>query len=239
MNKVFIPLSIIISGLIIGGAIFLSGRSGNVNPEVVTNGEVELEIRPVTDQDHIKGNPDAEILIVEYSDFECPFCSGFHGTMNRIIEEYGDSGEVAWVYRHMPLDQIHKYARPASEASECVASLGGSNAFWSYSDILFAGHDEKVPASEFLSNERLKEAALSLGIDEEAYTSCVESRQFEDRVDIDYQDGVKLSKADPNFGTPYNILISKSGVQTPIRGNQPYANVKNIIDSILSGEESQ
>jgi protein-disulfide isomerase len=233
MNKVFIPLSIIISGAIIAGAIILSKNASNVAPEVVDNsGGEELSVRPISDQDHIRGNPDAEILIVEYSDFECPFCGGFHGTMNRIIEEYGDSGQVAWVYRHVPLDQIHADARPAAEASECVAELGGEDKFWEYADHLFANQDTA------LNKEGLLETAKSIGIDEGAFNTCVGERRYQDRVNADFEDGISISKVDPEFGTPYNILMSKSGIQIPIRGNQPYNVVKQAIDAVLSGEGS-
>lgn len=232
MNKVFIPLSIVISGAIIAGAIVLSNRADNVDPEVVDNsGGIEINIRPVTDQDHILGNPDAEIIIVEYSDYECPFCSGFHGTMNRIIDEYGDSGQVAWVYRHMPLDQIHPDARPASEASECVAELGGDEKFWEYSDLLFASQEEGF------SKDRLRQVATSIGIDEANYNTCVDERRHKDRVNADFEDGLNIARVDENFGTPYNILISKSGVQIPIRGNQPYSNIKQTIDAVLTGDQ--
>jgi protein-disulfide isomerase len=229
MNKVFIPVSIIVAGLIIAGAVVLTNNAENVNPDVVENERPELELNPITNDDHIRGNPDAEVLIVEYSDFECPFCGAFHGTMKRIMDEYGDSGQVAWVYRHMPLDRIHDRARPAAEASECVADLAGPERFWDFADEVFVDESK-------LSDEGMKEIALSYGIDEAAYDSCVSERKFQERVERDYQDGLNIAKVDPNFGTPYNILMSKNGVQIPIVGNQPYASVKNMIDAVLVGD---
>jgi protein-disulfide isomerase len=226
MNKLFIPLSIIIAGLIIGGAVVLTQNAGNVGTDVAQNENTEISIKPVTDDDHILGNPDADVIIVEYSDFECPFCSGFHGTMNRIMDEYGDSGQVAWVFRHMPLDRIHPEARPASEAAVCVSNIAGKEKFWDFADELFANQSD-------LSPERLKEVALSLGADEAAYDTCVNERQTQDRVEADYQDGLNIASIDPNFGTPYNILLSKGGAPIPIVGNQPYAQVKAAIDAAL------
>src|SRR5690606_768732 len=130
---------------------------------------IELAIAPVNSNDHIRGNPDAEIVIVEYSDYECPFCKGFHGTMNRIMEEYGTKGQVAWVYRHFPLTQIHKNAQPAAEASECVAQIGGNEKFWEYSDKIIAG------APESLSAENLLATAVEIGIGETEYKACLAS----------------------------------------------------------------
>ena len=228
MNKVFIPLSILVAGLIIAGAVVLTKNSDNTKPDVVQNENPEFELSPLTDDDHILGNPDAEILIVEYSDFECPFCAGFHGTMNRIMEEYGESGEVAWVYRHMPLDRIHTKARPAAEASECVTDLLGKEKFFEFADQIYANQEENLEAN------KMKEIAVSMGADATQYDSCVSERKFQERVERDYQDGLVIASVDPNFGTPYNILVHKDGQQIPIVGNQPYANIKTVIDSILN-----
>ena len=231
MNKVFIPISIVVSGLIIAGAIYLTTKQ-QVQAPTGDGENIELAIAPVDGTDHIIGNPDADIVIVEYSDYECPFCKGFHGTMNRIMEEYGSTGKVAWVYRHFPLTQIHKNAQGSAEASECVAKIGGNAKFWEFSNNIIA------ESPESLSTENLKTAAIAIGIDENEYSSCVASSYGKDEVAKDVKDGNEIAKVDKQFGTPYNILISKNGVQVPIRGNQPYANVKSMIDTIPSGNES-
>lgn len=95
------------------------------------------KMSPVTNEDHIKGSMDAPVMIVEYSDFDCPFCARFHGVMNTIVKKY--DGEVAWVYRHFPLEQLHPNAKAVSVASECVAKLGGNEAFWVFTDGYLAG----------------------------------------------------------------------------------------------------
>lgn len=231
MNKVFIPISIVVSGLIIAGAIFLTTK------EQAPTGQVaditELKIAPIDGTDHILGNPDADVVIVEYSDLECPYCKGFHETMKKIMDEYGPTGKVAWVYRHFPLVQIHPDAKPASEATECVAKLGGNDKFWEYINGLSAG------APESLSTANLLKAALEIGINEAEFKACLASDYPKQEVAKDIADGNAIAGVDKQFGTPYNILISKSGVQTPIRGNQPYANVKGAIDAILQGAEAQ
>ena len=94
-------------------------------------------MRPVSkDSDHIRGNPAAPVTLVEYSDFECPFCKRFHTTAKRLVDESG--GRVKWVYRHFPLDELHPVkARQEAVASECAAELGGNDAFWKFADRLY------------------------------------------------------------------------------------------------------
>lgn len=90
----------------------------------------------VNEDDHLRGNPEANIVIVEYSDYECPFCTRFHTDMKEILADY--EGEVAWVYRHFPLIQLHPNAIMVSNAAECAAEIGDNEAFWELSDILLA-----------------------------------------------------------------------------------------------------
>ncbi len=95
-------------------------------------GTKDITLDPVTEKDHIYGNPAADLLLVEYSDLECPFCKRFHETMTQVMKEYGDTGKVAWVYRHFPLDSIHSKARHEAEATECAGELGGKDKFFEY-----------------------------------------------------------------------------------------------------------
>jgi hypothetical protein len=90
------------------------------------------EVPAVTSEDHIIGNIDAPIVIIEYSDYECPYCKGFQATIKQITNE--SNGKVAWVYRHWP---IHQNSFAKLVAAECVAKIKGNDAFWKYSDLLF------------------------------------------------------------------------------------------------------
>ncbi len=234
-NKLFVPISILIAGLIIAGAVFFTrdSRPG----QVANNGDqptTQVEVKPVSDEDHIWGDRNAEITIVEYSDLECPYCANFHKTMDQIMNEYAEGGKVAWVYRHFPLDQIHPDARPAAEASECVADLAGEEAFWKYTTSLFNG----APSS--LSKENLRSNAVALGVDEGALNSCIDSGKFKNKVEDNYQSGLELAQNDRNFGTPYSVVIvNKTGEQITIPGAQQYGVVKQLIDTILADLEQQ
>ena len=89
---------------------------------------------PLTDADHVRGDRNAPIVMIEYSDYECPFCSRFHPTMKQVMQEY--EGQIAWAYRHFPLS-FHPYAQVLAEGSECVAELGGNDAFWEFTDAIY------------------------------------------------------------------------------------------------------
>lgn len=90
------------------------------------------DLSPITTEDHIFGNPDAIVKIVEYSDFECPYCKMFHPTLKRIVTE--SNGQVAWIYRNWPL---HQHSLEKLTAAECVAKVKGNDAYWKYADLLF------------------------------------------------------------------------------------------------------
>ncbi|MGD8744279.1 MAG: DsbA family protein [Candidatus Woesebacteria bacterium] len=177
-------------------------------------------IPEVTNDDHIRGSADAQVYLIEYSDFECPFCSRFHPTMQQVMDEY--SGQVAWVYRHFPLDQIHPDARPAAEASECVAELGGEEAFWAFADALFA---DQTRLNDLAS------VAGEVGVDTSSFQSCVDEGRYADFVENQYQGGVQAGIT----GTPGNIVVNQNGDAWLIPGALPFEQVKITLDEALSG----
>jgi len=91
------------------------------------------EVEGYKEGDHIMGDPNAEIMVIEYSDLECPYCKKFGNTMKEIMNE--SNGDIAWVYRHWI---VHQGALPKAGASECVATLKGNDAFWKYIDLVFS-----------------------------------------------------------------------------------------------------
>lgn len=96
---------------------------------------LNVQIRPVTSTDHIVGNLNAKIVIVEYSDLDCPFCKVFHNTMHQVVKR--NNGDVAWVYRHYPISQLHPNAFKKAEETECAWEQKGNKAFWEYTDKIF------------------------------------------------------------------------------------------------------
>ncbi|MFH0951676.1 MAG: thioredoxin domain-containing protein [Patescibacteria group bacterium] len=204
----------------------LSGTTGavNTNTDVLDPPTGNIEIQPVTSDDHVRGNLNiAEVVIVEFSDPECPFCQRFHATMQETVAAYGD--QVAWVYRHFPLDSLHSKARKEAEATECAAELGGNEAFWAYTDRLY----EITPSNNGLAASQLPEIASDVGLDTAKFQDCLDSGKYADKVAAQLQDAT----ASGGNGTPYSVAISKNGETVPISGAQPVASLKNIIDGLL------
>ncbi|MEX0919080.1 MAG: thioredoxin domain-containing protein [Candidatus Paceibacterota bacterium] len=114
--------------------------AGNLG-EVPEQNEALTNLRPISPTDHIQGSPDAPVIILEYSDIDCPFCARFHQTMKQVRATYDDD-QVAWVFRHFPLDNLHPEARRKAEAAECVAELAGEEAFWDYLNKIFIASDQ-------------------------------------------------------------------------------------------------
>jgi len=110
-------------------------------------------VAPKLDKDdHIRGDKKARIALIEYSDLECPFCKTFHPTAQKIVDDY--KGKVMWVYRHFPLS-FHANAQKEAEASECVSSLGGEDAFWKYIPMLLRLEYHKANSRNVLTPENL------------------------------------------------------------------------------------
>lgn len=190
------------------------------------------KVRPVAVADHVLGSPDAPVKIIEFSDLECPFCKRFQATLHQVMDEYGRSGKVAWVFRHFPIDSLHPKARKEAQAAECANELGGQKAFWAYIDGVFA----VTPSNNGLDLSLLPGIAEKAGLDRRKFESCLQGDarggKFAALIEADIRDGEESG----GTGTPYSIVVSRSGKTFPISGAQPYAAVKAIIDVALKGE---
>jgi len=227
-NNLTVPIAIIIAGIFIAGAVYFTNRNAVPAPSASdTNTEDKIDLAPITDQDHILGNPDADIIVVEYSDTECPYCKSFHATMNKVMEEYGKTGQVAWVYRHFPLDSIHPKADKEAEATECAEELGGPDMFWNYVNKIY----EITPSNNGLDLGLLPQIAEELGLDRGAFQECLDSGKYADKVEAAFQTGVTAGVR----GTPHSIVITTAdGAMYRMEGSQPYAAVKQIIEAGLT-----
>ena len=123
IQKFAVPLAIIIAGALIAGALYFASIGRAPKGGGQGTARAEKNIRPVQKDDHILGNADAKITIVEFSDTECPFCKRFHATMHEVIDTYGKDGKVAWVYRHFPIAQLHPKAQKRRKRLNARRSL--------------------------------------------------------------------------------------------------------------------
>ncbi len=224
-----VPAAIVVAGILIAGAVLYAPRK-SVPLAAVQNpaddGSAVLQnIKAVSPQDHIFGNANAPVKIVEFSDLECPFCKQFHKTMMQVMQEYGVSGRIAWVYRHFPLSQLHSQAPHEAEASECAAALGGNDVFWKYITQIFT----ITPSNNGLDLNELPKIAESLGLDRAQFESCLSGGKYKALVDADAQDAV----ASGGQGTPYSVVIAQNGKKFAIDGAQSYEAVKATIEEAL------
>ena len=207
-----IAAAIVVAGLMVASA-FWATRTPSTSPvkePPAAQKQGAIAIRPVSEEDHIRGDPNAPVVIVEYSDYECPFCAKFDLTMQKLMEKYGKEGKLAWVYRHFPIEQLHKKAWRIAIGSECVAEIAGNDAFWKYSDLVFAQMRKRPPGSLEFDMTLLSDYAEEAGASREAFNACMET------------------------GTPHNIIIA-GGQMAAVPGAQPYDVLDQLIASILSG----
>ncbi len=230
LNHFIIPLSIVVAGACIGAGLYFSGKNnpsriGALNQNNQSKNIDEVNINPITAADHILGNPNAQLMIVEFSDPECPFCKTFHNTLHRIINEYGTEGKVAWVYRQFPIAALHKKAHKEAVATECAGELGGNDIFWKYLDQVFS----RTQSNDTLDPAELPKIAKDLGLDQSKFNTCLSSTKYDNVILQDSQDAIR-SGAD---GTPHIVLISATGEKIAIKGAQSYETMKEVVEAAL------
>lgn len=215
-----IPTAIVIAGAIIAGAVIYTKAPTTSRPAAQVS-STEQSMRPISSADHILGNPNAKIKIVEYSDPSCPFCKSFHNTMKKVMADYGTAGNVAWIYRHYPLDKadasgniLHKNAGRESQAFECAADQGGNDAFWKYTNRLY----EITPSvtgntPNGLDQKELPNIAKFAGLNVDEFNNCLSTGKFKEKVDADFLDGVNIGIS----GTPTSIIVLEKAFPATIK----------------------
>lgn len=184
-------------------------------------------LRPVSAvRDHIYGDPNAPISLVEYSDFECPFCKRFHPTAKQLIDQ--NSSTVNWVYRHFPLAFHNPGAQKQAEATECAAELGGNRAFWRYSDLIYQRTSSNGNGFPI---DKLTPLAEEIGLDAKAFRDCLDSGKMSGRVKEDHEDGIKAGIS----GTPGMIFLNHdNGDVFATAGALPLSQLQAAVDRLLS-----
>jgi len=185
---------------------------GNVIVRLQPPATIRVEVS--TDGAPIRGAADAPVTVVEFSDFECPFCKQTHPTLKQLLERY--PGKVRLAYRDFPLDSIHPQARRAAEAARCAQDQGK---FWEYHDLLFTQSPQLAP-------EDLRRYAGQVGVDVTKFDSCLAADTHKAAVQWDLDEGNRLGIT----GTPAFFVNGRT-----LTGAQPLEAFTKLIDQELAG----
>ncbi|MEK6875517.1 MAG: thioredoxin domain-containing protein [Nanoarchaeota archaeon] len=193
----------------------ITGEVIKDNSIATSNSIVDINMETLIDDDAVKGDDNAPVIMVEFSDYECPYCGRhFEQTYSQIIQEYVDTGKVKLVFRDFPLS-FHPNAQKAAEAAECA---GEQNKYWEMHDKLFENQ-------QALSVKDLKQYAKEIGLNTAKFNSCLDSGEMASEVSKDMQDG----QAAGISGTPGFIINGQLA-----SGAQPFSVFKQIIDQELN-----
>lgn len=187
----------------------VAGAPENTGPKNIALRDVDEK------RDHVLGNKNAKVTLVEYADFECPYCQAFNPTVKQILQKYGK--DVRLVYRHFPLS-FHAQALPAAIASECASDQGK---FWEMHDMMF---DKGV-----VQTGSYTEYAKAIGLNTAKFDECVKAQKSLDKIREDQTDGQNAGLE----GTPYMVIIGKDGQKVPVSGAQPFEAVDAAVQSVL------
>lgn len=225
-----LPAAIVSAAVIIAVALLFSGKGSpsantakkNIKEQKQETVEPDMNGFALRTNDYIRGDiSKASVVIVEYSDSDCPFCQRFHATMKQVLEKYGT--KVAWVYRYFPLN-IHPNAENEAKALECVGSLGGTTAFWNYLDQII-----DITVAPDKSQPILSSLAVKEGVDAKLFANCFANPKTE-KIITDQSVEAQSFGAQ---GTPYSIVIDKAGNKTPIAGAYPFEEIVKILDPMF------
>lgn len=218
----WIPGAIVLAGILIAGAVFytnlksVSRQLGVASaPAGVTTPNTPPVVGNLADEDPFLGDPKAPVTLVEFGDFQCPFCARFFQTTEQeIIEKYVKTGQARFVYRDFPIAAIHSEAQKSAEASECANEQGK---FWPYHNMLYQRQSE-------LGLQNYKKWAVDLAINSKQFNECLDSGKYAKEVEKDLQDG----QAAGVNGTPSTFVNGRI-----IQGAVPFAQFEKMIEEEL------
>jgi len=271
-NSYMIAISIVASALILSGVIWVasgsiansvydlkstlknlpsgggSGTQATPTPSVQQAGSVSIDLAGLSE----KGDSNAQITVVEYSDFQCPFCRKFYTeAYTQLVKDYVETGKVKIYYKHFPLSSIHPAAQKSAEASECANDQGK---FWEYHNKLFDEQQKLKPDGNTATyaEPELKKWAKEIGLDSQKFNQCLDSGSKASVVQAHFNEGLQPTGIQSSMveGTPAFMVFKSSRVagnkvtlQTTANGDvegrlvgaQPFASFKTAIDSLLAG----
>lgn len=210
-SYLFIGIIGALSVFLIIGLIFLSKQGAKIPDDLFA----------ITKSDHVKGNPNAKVKLIEYSDFQCPACANYAPYIKRLQEDFPDN--LAIVYRHFPLTSIHELALPAARVSEAAAN---QDRFWEMHDLLFqnqtAWSNNENPEELFISYAKL------LQLDEKKFSADYKNKSNEDKISVDRAISARLNLR----GTP-TFFLNGTKMENPSSYNDLKKNIEDVINSSI------
>ncbi|MBX4211336.1 MAG: DsbA family protein [Candidatus Yanofskybacteria bacterium] len=221
-SKLVLSGSILLAALLISGTFFFVNKGnqlGLIGAQQTPDPNQRYDVS--IDDDPVLGDLNAPVTIVEFSDFQCPFCRQFwRDTFSQLKKDYVDTGKVRFVYRDFPLS-MHPAAQPSALAAQCAAKQGK---FWEFQDKMFSEQDKQGAGTITYGVTELKKWAREIGL---SIDQCIDTAQFKDEVAKDLADGTKVTVS----GTPTFYINGKQ-----IVGAQPYQVFKQLIDEELAAK---
>lgn len=227
-----LPASILIAAALIAGAVFFNAgkqKGNNVVGNELNNPNVASERLPknvnsISSSDHKLGPDSAPIKIIGFTDLECPYCKEYHLVLKQVMKDM--PGKIQFVLRNFPLAALHKQAKQEAVATECIADLGGEEAFWNYVDKIF----ESTKSNDGLDLALLPRFATEVGVDKNKFEKCVISGKFDELIQKNLSDGNNSGLQ----GTPYSVVIAPNGQYLPLNGYMPVEQFKAAMEEVLN-----
>lgn len=219
--KFILPGAIVLAGLLVSMAIIYSngGFGGAAN---IGNNPSGQKAEVSEDDDAFLGEEDAPVVMIEFSDFQCPFCRSFwQNTFPKIKSQYIDTGKVKFVYRDFPLS-FHPGATPAAQATECAEEQGK---FWEMHDKIFSEQAKQGGGTIQFDSDDVKKWAREIALDTGKFNSCLDSQKYAEEVKKDIADGSSAGVS----GTPGFFINGRLVV-----GAQPFEAFQSLIEEELN-----
>lgn len=228
-EKLLIPLSILTAGFFVGLAIYFTTNTDQLKIVKGTDGEEKITVRKTNPEtDHISGDKNAEIFLIEYSDLECNFCKNYNkNVVKKLEKKYKDTDKVSFVFRNFPLTKQHPSSFEEAVSLECASELGGNEKFFEFRDKIFS---ETASDGNFKS-ERLTEIAKELGLDENKFNNCLKDSKSIKKVSDSYDEALSLGLD----STPSVFLQLKDGEIYSLPAD--FEVIDNLIDAYLSEKQ--
>ncbi len=179
-------------------------------------GKVNIALK---DTDYVRGDANAPVTLITYSDLECPYCKRFHPDLLRVINDF--SGKVKVAFRHFPLS-FHANAQKEAEATECVGKIGGAEKYWSFIDTIF---EKTTSNGTGIALTDLPKYAKGVGVNESQFKTCLNNGDMATKVQADLQEGSQFGVA----GTPTTFVNGEV-----VEGAVPYEQLKAVVEQALS-----